>query len=217
MKTISIIILTLITTSLYGQKISIGTELGVISSINSNYEVTDFNNRRNSPFIGLNLNYKFTPRLSFSTGILYLRQGYRHTTCYFFDEGVKNELVGKFDYLSMPITASLYWLKSRKLITNFGLLGSFNIQAAQDHPEPRGGCEFYYIPDLTASTQKYSISGIIGIGYTVFNNDKIEIASMIKYYQGLTNTYKSPYPDFQFNIDRKYSSALMTVNINYFL
>lgn len=203
------------TTVVFGQKFSIGGEFGVTSSINNDYKSTDFENRRNTYYGGLNFNYQYNDRLSFSTGLHYLRQGYRYSTCYIFEEGVKNQLVGKIDYLTIPVSANLHFLKSRKLITTFGLIGGYNTKAVQDYPEPIGGCEIYYIPDLTSSTQEFSLSGIVGMGYKIFENDKIELIPMVKYFHGLTNTYKNPHPDLSLNINIKYSSALMTVKLNY--
>ena len=213
--TIFVTMILMTTTAVFGQEFSIGGEFGVSSSINNDYKVTDFENRRNTYYGGLNFDFKYNDRLSFSTGLHYLRQGYSHSTCYIFEEGVKNQLVGKIDYLTIPVSANMHFLKSRKLIATFGLLGGYNIKAVQDYPESIGGCEIYYIPDLTSFTQEFSLSGIVGIGYKIFENDKIELIPMVKYFQGLTNTFKNPYPGSSLNIDRKYSAALMTVKLNY--
>lgn len=213
--TLFVIMILMTTNVAFGQKFSIGGEFGVTSAINNDYEVTDFENRRNTYYGGLNFNYQYNDRLSFSTGLHYLRQGYRHSTCYIFEEGVKNQLVGKIDYLTIPVLVNIHFLKSRKLITTVGLSGGYNVKAVQDYPESIGGCLIYYPPDLTSYTKEFSLSGIVGIGYKVFENEKIELIPMIKYYQGLTNTYKNPYPDLSLNIDKKYSAALMTVNLNY--
>ncbi len=203
------------TTVVFGQKFSIGGEFGVISSINNDYKGTDFENRRNTYYGGLNFNYKYNDRLSFSTGLHYLRQGYRHSTCYIFEEGVKNQLVGKIDYLTIPVSANIHFLESRKLIATFGLLGGYNIKSVQDYPEPIGGCEIYYSPDLSSSTQDFSISGIVGLGYKVFENENIELISSLKYYQGLTNTFRNSIGEMPVIVRRKYSSALMTIDFNY--
>lgn len=214
-KILTILITLMATTSSFGQKFSVGSEVGIISSINTNYKITDFKNRRNTYYSGVNFNYKYDSRVTFTTGFHYLRQGYRYSTCYIFEEGVKNQLVGKIDYLAIPITANIHFLKSRKLITTLGLLGAYNIKAVQDHPEPIGGCYIFYIPDLTDFIKNYSVSGIIGLGYKVFETEKVELISSIKYYQGITNTFNNPYTDTSLNIDRKYSSAVMTINFNY--
>lgn len=216
MRIILTFVLTLVTVTIsYGQKFSVGGELGIISSINTDYKITDFENRRNSYYTGLNLNYKYDDRLSFTTGFHYLRQGYRHSTCYIFDEGVRNELVGKFDYLAIPLSVNIHLLKSRKFIATLGLLGAYNIKAVQEHPEQIGGCYIYYIPDLSDRTQDYSLSGIVGMGYKILESRKIEIVPAIRYFHGLTNSFKNPYTDIPLNIERKYSSVLLTFNINY--
>jgi hypothetical protein len=215
-KTTLFVTMILMTTNVvFGQNFSIGGEFGVTSSINNYYKVTDFENRRNTYYGGLSFNYQYNDRLSFSTGLHYLRQGYRHSTCYIFQEGVKNQLVGKIDYLTIPVSVNIHFLKSRKLITTFGLLGGYNVKAVQDYPEPIGGCEIYYTPDLTSSTQEFSLSGIVGIGYKAFENDKIELIPIIKYYHGLTNTFRNPIGEMPLIIKRKYSSVLITISINY--
>lgn len=203
------------TTVVFGQKISIGGEFGVTSSINNDYKVTNLENRRNTYYGGLNINYQYNDRLSFSTGLHYLRQGYRHSTCYIFEEGVKNQLVGKIDYLTIPASVNLHFLNSRKLIATFGLLGEYNVKAVQDYPEPIGGCEIYYISDLSSLTQNFSMSGIVGLGYKIFESDKVELISSVKYYQGLTNSFNYPDSNLPLSIHRKYSSAVMTIIVNY--
>ncbi len=212
---ILLLTMVLVTTNVFGQNFTIGGEFGVSSSINNDYEITDFENRRNTYYAGLNLNYQFNERITFSLGLHLLRQGYRHSTCYVFEEGVKNQLVGKIDYLTMPITANFYLLKSRKLVTTIGLLGGYNTKARQVYPEQIGGCDIYYVPDLSLVTQDFSWSGIIGLGYKVVETNRIELIPMVKYYQGLTNTFKNPRPDISLNIDRKYSTALLSVMLNY--
>ncbi|MBL0008426.1 MAG: hypothetical protein IPP25_14945 [Saprospiraceae bacterium] len=74
-------------TSAIGQKFSIGSEVGIISSINTNYNLTDYQNRRNTYYAGININYQVVSSLSFTTGLHYVRQGYRHATCYISEDG----------------------------------------------------------------------------------------------------------------------------------
>ncbi len=213
--TLTVLISLLTTTFLFGQKFSVGGEIGFISSINTNFKIADIENRRNTYYTGLSLNYKYDDRLSFTTGFHYLRQGYRHSTCYIFEEGVKNELVGKIDYLTIPLSVNIDLLKSRKLIATFGLLGAYNIKAVQDYPEPIGGCLIYYERDLTKSIKQHSLYGTFGIGYKVFKTENVVLISNIKYYQGLTNIKRNPYPNITW-VD-KYSSLLLTLSLNYTL
>ena len=209
-----LIILTFVKlTTLSSQNISIGGEFGVVSSINSDYNIADFENRRNSYFGGVNFDLKIRDRLSFSTGIHYLKMGYRHSTCYVFEEGVKNQLTGKFDYVTIPISVNIKLLKSKKLITTFGFLLGYNTNATQDYPEPKSGCKIYYIPDMTLYTQEFSLSGIVGVGYKIFESNRIELIPTLNYSQGLNNTYKVPSQDL--NIVKKYRAMRLTVKINY--
>jgi hypothetical protein len=201
----------MLTSTISAQKLIIGSEIGLISSINTDYNLTDIENRRNTYYSGLNVNYNFNERLTFTTGLHYLRQGYRHKTCYIFEEGVKNELAGKLDYLIIPLALNVNFGRSNKILTTAGIYGAYNIKAVQDYPEPIGGCKIYYIEDLSDYTYDYTLGGIIGAGYRIFENDKFQINSMIKYYQGLKNASKVE----EIDIKRKYSSALITVTINY--
>ncbi|MCF8219304.1 MAG: PorT family protein [Bacteroidales bacterium] len=213
-KSILIILALLSTSAIFGQRISIGSEAGFISSINTDYTITDFENRRNTYYSGLNVNYKYNHRLSFTSGIHYLRQGYRHSTCYIFEEGVKNQLTGKIDFLTLPLIANIHIGKSKRFVASVGLLGNYNIKAVQDYPEPIGGCLIGYPEDLTETTQNFGFGGIAGIGYKLFDNDNFEGIFMIKYYQGLSNTFKNPY-SFDYDINKRYSSVLSTLTLNY--
>ena len=134
---------------------------------------------------------------------------------YISENGEGIDLVGKFDYLSIPVLANVHLLKSRKLILSIGLLGEYNFKAVQDYPRVHGGCEYYYFPDLSDVTKEYSFSAIAGIGYKVLEKDKFELITALKYYHGLTNTYQLPQPDIHISIDRRYSSVLMTLSFNY--
>ena len=128
MKSIIFLILTIMTTSsLFAQKNSIGGETGAMSSINTDYEVTDFENRRNTYYVGLNFNYNYTEKITFTSGLHYLQQGYKHKTCYIFEEGVKNELVGKLDYIILPISVNFSFGKSNRLIATIGAYGGLNV------------------------------------------------------------------------------------------
>jgi hypothetical protein len=207
-----LIVLTSISLS-YGQNFSLGSEVGCISSINTDYKISDIENRRNSYFIGLSLNFKYDDRLSFSSGLQYLRQGYRHSTCYIFEEGVKNQLVGKIDYLAIPIITNINLLRTRRLITSFGIIGAYKIKAVQDYPNPIGGCLIYYERDLTKTRKQYAVYGNIGIGYKLLDNEKFELISFIRYFQGLTNTIKNPFPIITW-VDR-HNSLLFALNFNY--
>ncbi|MBK8830777.1 MAG: PorT family protein [Saprospiraceae bacterium] len=212
---LTFLFLFILATSAIGQKFSIGSEVGIISSINTNYNLTDYQNRRNTYYAGININYQVVSSLSFTTGLHYVRQGYRHATCYISENGEGIDLVGKFDYLSIPVIANVHLLKSQKLILSIGLLGEYNLKAVQDYPQAHGGCEIYYIPDLSDFTEEYSFSAIAGIGYKVLEKDKFELITALKYYHGLTNSFQLSQPDIHISIDRRYSSVLMTLSFNY--
>lgn len=208
----SLLFFLFIATTLNAQHFSFGVESGVASSINSNYSIGDFENRRNTYYSGLNATYHFNQKVSATTGFHYLRQGYKHPTCYEFEEGVKNALTGKVDYLIIPVLLDLYFGKTKKLQTSLGIYGGYNIKAVQDYPEPIGGCKIYYSPDLSGTTTDFSFGGIVGVGYKVFENDKFQITPMFKYYQGISNTF----PKMEYiKIEKRYSSALLTLNLNY--
>lgn len=210
-----ILILAIITPSLiFAQKISIGGEIGFISSKNTDYQLVDIQNRRNTYYSGINLNYNYNERITLTTGIDYLQQGYRHKTCYIFEEGVKNELVGKLDYLILPVSINFHIGKRNKFITTIGVYGGWNINASQDYPEIIGGCEIYYPKDISNATQKYIFGSLLGVGYNIYQNEKIEIKSLLKYYLGISNTMSNNHPHDIVWKDR-YSSLLMTFTISY--
>lgn len=66
---------------------------------------------------------------------------------------------------------------------------------------------------MTKYTQKFSFSGIVGVGYKIFESDKMELIPMLNYFHGLNNTYKVPSQDL--NIVKKYRAMRLTVKINY--
>ncbi len=193
--------------ALFSQRLSIGLEGGISSSRNTEYEFSASENRRTSFNAGINLNYALSKTLFISSGLHYLRQGYTHETCYFFPEGVENKLVGKFDYLMIPLTANIHLLKSKKLIANFGVNGAYNIKAAQDHPEALGGCRIGYIRNLKSTTSDFALIGTTGIGFKIFQKTKKELLLMMKYYHGLTN--------YRTRGDNKNNSILVNMIYNF--
>ena len=113
---LTFLFLFILATSAIGQKFSIGSEVGIISSINTGYKLTDYQNRRNTYYAGININYQVVSSLSFTTGFHYVRQGYRHATCYIFEDGEGIDLVGKFDYLSIPVPKFITFRTCRILL-----------------------------------------------------------------------------------------------------
>ncbi|KAA3621895.1 MAG: PorT family protein [Bacteroidetes bacterium] len=164
---------------LSAQKLSIGPEIGVISSFDSGYDLTDFEKRRSTYFMGVNVNYQISDHFSVASGLQYLRLGYQHETCYEFPEGVENLLVGKIDYLIMPLEIKYYLGKTNRLYTSLGLLIGYNIKAVQDIPERIGGCDFGYASDISGSVDDFGIGGNLGLGYTIFSNEMWDIVTEI--------------------------------------
>ena len=191
--------------SLFSQRLSIGLEAGISSSRNTKYEFSTSENRRTSFNAGINLNYAISQTLSINSGLHYLRQGYTHETCYIFPEGVENKLVGKFDYLMIPLAANIHLLKSKKLVVNFGINGAYNVKAAQDHPEALGGCSIGYIRNLKNTTKDFNLIGSTGIGYKIFQNVKNELLLMMKYYHGLANYNNTDYKNNSFLVNMVYN------------
>lgn len=202
------------TSPLFAQKISIGGETGFISSINTDYKVTDVENRRNTYYVGLNLNYNYTDKIAFSTGLHYLQQGYKHKTCYIFEEGMKNELVGKLDYILIPISVNFNLGKSNRLITTIGAYGGMNVNAVQDYPEPIGGCAIYYAENISSVTSKLIIGGLVGIGFKIYESEGMVLKSMLNYYQGLSNSMSNNH-SYDIVWKDKYSSLLIKFIIEY--
>lgn len=211
---ILIILISFTLSPLLAQKISIGGEAGFISSINTNYRLTDIENRRNTYYTGLNISYHFNEKISLTSGLHYQRQGYRHETCYIFADGVKNELVGMLDYILIPLSLNLNLGKSHRFITMLGVYGGVNIQAAQDHPEILGGCSIYYPMDLSHVTQKRVFGGLIGVGYKVIDTEKFALKPLLRYTQGISNVMKNN-PDWGTNWQRRYSALMLTISLDY--
>ncbi len=206
MRRFTFIILTILmsSTTVFSQKISLGSEIGFISSLNSQYDAMDLENRRNTYFAGLNFNYHFSDRLYLTSGLHYLRLGYKHETCYIFEEGVKNQLTGKLDYLSIPLLANY---RIEKVLVSAGVYMNFNISAKQEYPEPIDGCEIFYPRNLSENTMTMGFGGIVGLGYTIYENDLLQLNTMVKYYQGISPTLDVA--------TQRFSAALWTVGINY--
>lgn len=180
MKTKLLLVIALLASQLLiGQKISIGPEIGVISSFDTGYKFTDFENRRTTYFTGVNVNYQLNKQFTVSSGLQYLRLGYQHETCYEFPEGVKNRLVGKIDYLILPLEMKYHFGNARKFYTTIGLLVGYNIKAVQDYPERIGGCEIYYFPDISGSVDDFGLGGNVGLGYTIFSNEILEVLTEV--------------------------------------
>lgn len=210
----SILISLFIGFNISAQKISLGVESGIISSLNSDYEFSDIENRRNTYFIGINANYHLNKFISINTGLHYMRQGYKHETCYLWEDGFDYDIVGKIDYLNTPLYFDFNLGKNNRIITSIGVNSQFNIQAIQDYPVPTGGCEIFYAPDLSDTYNSVSFSGMLGLGYKIINTDKLELSSMIRFIQGLDNTYSNRQA-IQVYHERKYHSGLLTMRLNY--
>ena len=210
----SLLFFLFIATTLNAQHFSLGVESGVISSTNSDYSIFNVENRRTTYYSGLNSTYHFNQRVSVTTGFHYLRQGDKEPTptCFLYEEGIKKEMVAKIDYLIIPLTVNFHLGAANKFQTSVGIFGGYNVKAFNDYPEPMGGCDLFVSTDLSYTTTNFSFGGILGAGYTVFENDKLQITPMIKYYQGISNTF----PKMEhFKIENRYSSALLTLNLNY--
>lgn len=172
----------------HGQKVAHDVELGLISSLNTDYKYSDFKNRRNTFYLGYNVNlYTKSPLLSFTSGVHYIRQGYQHKTCYFFEPGVRNLLVGKVDYLAVPLQVNFHLLQSRDLVFSLGTWIGYNIKAKQDYPKAIGGCQLLYIEDLSSVTKDFSTNAQIALKYRILERSKYNIYIGTKYFHGLTN------------------------------
>ena len=169
---------------LNAQKVSIGMELGTISSLSKNFSEPKIENIRHTYYTGLNVNYHFNEKLEFATGLHYLRQGYKHSIQYTFLPGVKSELTTKFDYLIVPTALNINIGKANNFSVTAGIYNGLNIKAAQDYSEEATlglHNDIYYDPDLFDVTEKHLLGGIIGVSYKSNINDKLQIKSNVKY------------------------------------
>lgn len=211
---IKLAIILLACTPIKAEKLSIGIEAGFISSKNTQYKFSEIENRRNTYYSGMHLNYRLNEKIELITGLHFLKQGYKKTTCYIFEEGVKNELVRKLDYLIIPVMLNIHIEKTNNFFITIGLYNGLNVKAAQDYPKQIGGCLVGNPKDISNSTQKYLLGGIIGLGYQFYKNDNFQLSSRIKYFQGLNNIKRNPYSTYNPWND-KYSSLLISLTLNY--
>ncbi|WP_191907097.1 outer membrane beta-barrel protein [Adhaeribacter soli] len=212
--TLSLLFLLFISTILNAQHFSFGIETGVISSTSNKYSAFDFENRRDTYYSGLNTTYYFNQSVSATVGFHYLRQGDKEPTpeCYQYTDGIRKEMTVKRDYLIIPLTVNFHLGNSNKFLTSIGVFGGYNVKAFRDYPKPISGCKIGVPTDLTHTTADFIFGGIVGAGYKVFENDKFQVTPMIKYYQGISNTFPKMEP---FKVENRYSSALLTLNLNY--
>lgn len=193
--------------TLGAQNFSIGSELGFLSSIKSKYKITEFEKRRNTYYAGLNVGYQINNSLSLTSGIHYLRNGYKHSICGVSSTTAKNELIGKLDYIIMPLLLEIRLGKKKKILTSLGIYGGYNIKAVQDYPYQNYECGPYYFPDISASTPDFTAGTIFGIGYRIFKTETFQLNANIKcYFEHTDNTWHY-----------SYYSALASVNFNYSL
>ncbi|MCI5058198.1 MAG: PorT family protein [Flavobacteriales bacterium] len=199
------------------QNFSVGGEIGFITSKNDDYKLSTIENRRNTYYIGVNGNYKLSDRFELGTGLSYLRQGIKHETCYIFDEGVKNELIRKIDYIMLPTLVNFFIDKNKKLYGTLGIYNGLNINAVQEFPDPIGGCEIYYAKDLT-NRSKHLIGGTVGMGYRIHHRDRINTNINIKYHQGFNNIITQRRDLYPFNVGfEQYGSLVISISSNFSL
>lgn len=194
-----------VTSTLCGQKFTLGSEVGVISTLSYGYSSVDFNSRRNTYFTGLNITYKLSSRVSLSSGMYYVRQGRNFNTCTYNTDETKYDVTNKYDNLAMPLTINFHLLKSRKLIINTGILGAYNLMAINEFAKITN-CETSYPTYLSSDTQDFSLIGTLGFGYKFFENDKIECISTLKWFQSIRKN-RNPEP--------RYTSTIVAFSFNY--
>ncbi len=203
---IILFLLCLMIPTLYGQKISIGPEVGFVSSLSEDGGLFEIDYRRHTYYVGLNINYNLKNNLQLLTGIQYLQQGYK------FLIGPENMLVGKFDYLVIPISFNRNLGKRNQFVAGIGIYVGYNLKAVQDYPERDQFGSVYYEPDLTELTNKSMFGASVNFGYKLYTDEKIELITQLKYYQGISNIASDPYGS---GWSDKYSSILATVALNF--
>lgn len=207
-KSIITLCLLLLCSILNAQKVSIGGELGFISSGAIGDGVLKLEKRRNSYYVGANVNYRLNANFEITSGLHYLRQGSKDSTYYIFEDGVDNELTVQLDYLIVPVAVNYYFGGSKRFVATFGFYGGLNVKAAIDYPERIGGY-FIGIPrDISEFTHKYLFGGIVGVGYKIYESSKMQISPMFKYYQGISDISSGP-------AEVRYNSVLATLVFSY--
>ena len=215
-------LLFLATTLTFGQRISIGAELGASASNNndspglilsrsgSSRDIA-LETRRITYFAGVNAKYKLRPRFSLATGLHYLRQGDKHPACEDAEVREQNQAGRKIDYLAVPVLANLKLLKPGKLIASMGLAGAYNTRAVSGYPNSNDACTAHRKNDLRSKTRAFALYGIVGLGYELIYRNKIEVIPNLRYYQGLT---ASQTPEVA-HLPILYNSVQLTMQVNY--
>jgi hypothetical protein len=195
------------------QAFSIGAESGWISSREMRYPIDGYEFFRNSVHAALDFQYSLNPKTAVSIGFAYLQFGFQHPTCFFFEEGVKNKLVGKFDYLSLPLSVIYFLGKKNRIGIHAGTYLAFNLRAVQQHPEPIGGCLIYYVPDLKHVTQEVNFGFHLAASTRISERNKSELRMKLTYIKGLSNSFKNTNPGV--NIERYFEAYTIGMTYRY--
>jgi opacity protein-like surface antigen len=157
------------------------------------------------PSVGFLLNYKWKPKVSFRTGILYSRMGYgfKDSSDYFFryaGDNNKSYFVDSrvsVDYISIPALVNIYIGKSDRLILYSG--PSFGIKLNAICTGTAYSVSKYSSDYIVTETKIYDDIGrkikgndfgwLIGAGYTIPVLKILSIELSVQYYQGFSDIY----------------------------
>ncbi|MEM7657078.1 MAG: outer membrane beta-barrel protein, partial [Bacteroidota bacterium] len=147
------------------QTLQFSVETGWLSSLNTDYALSDWQHRRQAWMGGLKVRYARNERWTIGTGAQWLQQGYQDVTCYVDEQGNPPPLFGKRNYLGIPFFVERKLGKQGHWLVQAGPYLAFNVKASQEYDEGVGGCALYYIRDLRGFTHDLYVGGTAGVGY----------------------------------------------------
>ncbi len=166
----------------FAQKLSFGVEAGLISSQPYNSFFSSLKSRRNSFNIGLNLNYQISESISLTTGLHYLRQGYKRKIWFGLDPVEEVKVVDKFDNLAVPLAVNFHLLKSKRLMVQLGINVVYNFNTKLDNIEFSA-----YQNDISSNLRNFNLQTTFGIGYKIIKNEDSDLSIMLKSSPGISN------------------------------
>ncbi|MEN8929343.1 MAG: porin family protein [Flavobacteriales bacterium] len=195
MKKTYLLLLSLVSFSLYGQTQLIGLKSGT-SFTNINYEnYPDDNNTRNGFLAGLTYGFQFENKFQLELELCYLQKGFRSEIIFTNETGIPTgeQYIYDFnyDYLSIPIKGGYRIGNKFSGFINLGLVPSFllnatyEIPAIRNLPEEKG--------NNTDVVNKFDLGGLIELGTSYKLGDQFLIFTTVGYQQSVTSITNDSY------------------------
>ncbi len=216
MKTLLIIILTVLTTRTFGQNNFIGVNGGVsMTSMTSDNKdlywpkfVPNFTG-------GISLGHHFKNRFFVCADILYNRFGFKDAYKISSTDNVKdiisyNTFYYNYDYLSVPITTGISIGNKYFCDIRLGLVSSFLVDAKTifQNFDTNRNLTSSSTENITSKINRFDIGGIATIGFGYKFDNKYSVISDITYRQSFTSI-----PNSNYYIDRQIQNYGLTFTL----